>query len=803
MTIVKLGRYEVKSLLGKGAMGEVYCANDPMLNRDVAVKIILFPKKLHPEKLSELKKRFLMEAQLVARISHNGIVQIYDIGEQEGIPFVVLELISGRPLLELLGKKDNLDFNLAITIYHELLSAMAHAHEREIIHLDLKPANIMIEENGHIKIMDFGIARSMADFREKNIEIIGTPRYMAPEQISGEKILDQRTDVFALGIIFYLLISGRLPFPHTNFEQLHHAITEEPHPPLQTFKSDLPKPFYDFVNQALNKNPSDRFNNAALMLDAFKKCLEQTPQNEDLASSDKNTEKGRQEILNFILQRMQRKGEFPAMSQYVSEVISAARSEDSSAQKIAQSVLKDISLTNKILRMANSVYYKGHSEVTTISRAVVVLGANIILSLTSSAGIFEHFLKKSAVPELKEQAIKAMLSSLQAQEIAVHAGLENSEESMICSMLQHLGKLIVSFYFTEEYKAIEDLIKQGEKEENAFRQIMRLSSTELGQAIAESWNLPKLLQAGMVKLDLKHKGSLKTKVEKLQCVTSYASELSKASMIANESQRRIILKSLARKFKDRIHIKAKDLEKIIDTSLENAMDFSNTMKTNLKELGFNLKKENETEQNTTLDGRADSLGVDETIQQDSGSIKNEDSNFKDMMKRQEILTKTVSDITSSLTGKLSINEIIMVALEGMYRGLELHNVLLAMVTPKRDKILFKFGLGNDITDLTNSFAFPMISTSEAPVRSIKENQEIIISDFTKNFAGGSKFKKLFKKLNAKSITILPLTVKNRSIGLFLSMRSMEQEIITEMEVQNMRMLVNQVGLAFYQSVFNK
>jgi len=561
----------------------------------------------------------------------------------------------------------------------------------------------------------------------------------------------------------------------------------------------LPKQYYEFVNRALEKAPSDRFDSAASMLDDFNKSFEKKQVMKDFDNNSKVTKKGRQEILNFILQRIKRKGDFPAVSQYVSEVIAAVRLEDSSAHGIAQSILKDISLTNKVLRMANSMYYKGVSSgITTISRAVVVLGADVILSLTSAVGIFEHFLKASNLPGLKKHVIESTLSSLQAYEIATYMGLKHSEESLICSMMEHLGRLIVFFYFPEEQKAIEELIQQGQKdEEDAFRQIMRLSCAELGQAIAESWNLPELLRSGMVKLDPKHKGPLKKNVETLQCITSYASELSKASMITDIKQRRVVLKNIARKFDGLIPIKSKDLEKIIDNSIDKAKSFSSLMKIGIKELGIKSEKEIASDFNNIKVVDEEAQDKNNTGAEPEKSSYEEDS-FKSMMERQEILTKTISDITASITGKLSINDIILMALEGMYRGLGMRNVLLAMVSPKRDRLSFKFGLGPETPLLTKVFDFTMSSINELPVNSIKENKEIVIHDFDQMCGKGSKFQKIFNALNTKSIILLPLVVKNMSIGLFLSMRIKEQKLLTEMEIQNIRMLANQVGLGFYQ-----
>ncbi len=819
----QFGRFEMKSLLGKGAMGAVYLAHDPTLNRDVAIKIVRFPKELDEERLQELKVGLMKEARLAAGLTHPGIVQIYDVGEERGMPFVVMELIKGNLFSSLLQEKGALEPQTACLVFKEMLSGMSYAHEQGVVHLDLKPANIMIGNNWQPRIMDFGIARSVADLRVQEMEVTGTPRYMAPEQITGGK-LDTRVDVFSLGVIFYLMLSGNLPFPNKDFDKLKNDITKKPHPPLQNYQGDLPKSYYEFIDRALSKSPADRFESATSMLESFLPIIEKDNKAGKTPDDDeKMNENSRKEILRFILQRMERKGDFPSVSQYVSEVISAARSPNSSAGKIAQTILKDMSLTNRVLRIANSAYYKGlGSAITTISRAVVVLGMDSILNMTSALGIFEHFLKKESgkdVKELKKKVMEALFTALNAREIANQMEMENAEEPFICGMLHHLGRLIVCFYFSEEQEAIDKLIRQENMdEEKASRKIMRLSYIELGQAIAESWNLPKLLQSGLKTLDLDKKGPLKKKEEMLQCVTSYAYELSKATMITDKAKRKVALANLARKFEGKIEIKPKVLNKIIENSIEDAGNFSQTLKLSLKELGLTPEEEKDVKPGkksaagpdvdaTTLspddamvlsaiEGEDDGMSGDVDDSTAARKVK-EEENF--MAERQVFLTQTITDISMSLTGEFSISDVIMMVLEGMYRGLGMRNVLLAMVTPKRDQIVFRFGLGPEVEKLRTDFVFPLKNPTDAPVACLLKKEEIVFYDLEKENKEESIPENLLLLLDPKSVLFLPVVVHNKPIGLFFADRSKDQPPITDVELQSIRMLANQLVLALHQS----
>jgi eukaryotic-like serine/threonine-protein kinase len=827
-----LGRFEIKSLLGKGAMGAVYLALDPMLNREVAIKVVRFPKDLDAGQLAEMKDGLLKEARLAAGLSHPGIVRVFDAGEQDGQPFVVLELIRGKLLSEFLKEEGLLEFSQACHIFKELLSAMSYAHQQGVVHLDLKPANIMIGKESTPRIMDFGIARSIADLRVKEMDITGTPRFMAPEQIAGEK-LDPRVDVFSLGVIFYLMLSGRLPFPSENFDELKKSIINDPHPPLQSYLSDLPRPFYEFVDHALNKSPNDRFESAVAMYDGFIRCLEDKKGSDQGPDQQATGENAHREILNFIMQRIKRKGDFPAVSQYVSEVVQAARSQSASAQSIAQSILKDISLTNRVLRIANSAYYSGlGSPITTISRAVVVLGMDAILNITSALGIFEHFLSKgNDVVELKKQVVATLFTALNARQLANQMGVENAEEPFICGMLHHLGRLIICFYFPEEQKVINKLVDEGgDDEEKASRKVMRLSYTELGQAIADSWKLPKLLQSGLRKMDPDRKGPLKGKEDILQGITSYAYELGKVAMIVDSHERGVALANLARKFDGKISIKPKMLQKIVDKSIADASGFSKPLRLSMKELGL-VKEDEPPKEAKTVRPKAtassvvegsndatvmsspedrtikmppensveDSVGATVSRMVEEDSLEDEQDDKNELMERQGFLTKTIGDIAMTLVGQFSISDIIMMVLEGMYRGIGMRNVMLAMVTPKRDRIVFRFGLGPEMEKLRAEFDYPLQSINLAPALSILKRQEIVISDLEKDSRRQSFPESLVKLLEPKSIVLIPVMVKNTPIGLFLAMRSREQPIISELELQSVRMLVNQAVLALHQA----
>jgi serine/threonine protein kinase len=255
-----LGNYEIESLLGKGGMGVVYKARQISLNRNVALKIL--PPALSSDE--SFVKRFQREAHAVARLNHPNIVHIYDIGEEEGLHFFSMEYVDGKPLDELVRGKGRLTADEAIEIISQAALAIEHAHEHDITHRDIKPSNIMIDNRGRVKVMDFGLARSDAD-RSRLTQIgtiLGTLVYMSPEQCLGEEI-DQRTDIYSLGVALYEMLAGDAPFMASNEAALIHKIVYDVPRDVETLNPDIPRGLCAVVARAMAKDREDRYQNAS------------------------------------------------------------------------------------------------------------------------------------------------------------------------------------------------------------------------------------------------------------------------------------------------------------------------------------------------------------------------------------------------------------------------------------------------------------------------------------------------------------------------------------------------------------
>jgi len=256
----RLGKYEIKSVLGKGAMGIVYQGYDPQIQRTVAIKTVrkdLMDKELTDQFLA----RFKNEARAAGRLHHPNIVGIYEYGEEENVAFIAMEYVNGVGLREFLERKVNFEFGQLVNIMIQLLQALEFAHEHGVVHRDIKPANLIITASGQLKVADFGIARIDTSELTMDGTVLGTPAYMSPEQCTGRPS-DHRSDLFSAAVVFYELLSGEKPF-HGNVEALTHQICQvEARPPSQVAMLPLPPAIDALFAKALAKSPDERFQSA-------------------------------------------------------------------------------------------------------------------------------------------------------------------------------------------------------------------------------------------------------------------------------------------------------------------------------------------------------------------------------------------------------------------------------------------------------------------------------------------------------------------------------------------------------------
>ena len=269
----RLGRYEILEQIGKGAMGIVYKGRDPKLNRLTAIKTIRFIDEYDEDKADQIKTQFYREAEVVARLSHKNIVMMYDVGEDLDLSYLAMEFLEGESLERHTTAGNLLLLDQCFDYIIQVCDALHYAHSQGVVHRDIKPGNIMILKGGLVKVMDFGIARAAGGTKTRTGIIKGTPFYMSPEQAKGANITGA-SDIFSLGVLFYQLLTGKLPFTGENLATIMYQTANVTPEPVTTYQPDVDPAVVSILNQALEKNPEMRFGSAKEMAEALRNHVE-------------------------------------------------------------------------------------------------------------------------------------------------------------------------------------------------------------------------------------------------------------------------------------------------------------------------------------------------------------------------------------------------------------------------------------------------------------------------------------------------------------------------------------------------
>ena len=266
----RIHRYEILAELGRGAMGRVYLARDPNIDRRIALKVLAPRQLVDRDEEEELRQRFLREARAAGRLNHPGIVMVLDADEDPAseMLYIAMEWVDGKPLRHVLRQEAPLPVTVALGLAKRVAEALAYAHDHEVVHRDIKPANLLVSREGLVKITDFGIARLLSATLTQEGKTLGTPFYMSPEQVRGETA-DHRSDLFSLGIVLYECLTGVPPFAGDSLASVTYKILEvDPRPP-ELFRNDVDETVGELVRRALEKDPDDRFQSAREMAQAL------------------------------------------------------------------------------------------------------------------------------------------------------------------------------------------------------------------------------------------------------------------------------------------------------------------------------------------------------------------------------------------------------------------------------------------------------------------------------------------------------------------------------------------------------
>jgi len=794
----RIGRFKVVKELGKGSQGVVYLANDPQLDRNVAIKTI----HLRPSRNNEQQQQIIREAKMVSKLQHPNIIAVYEAGESPEGPYVVFEYVDGVSLRDLIKNNGGINIEQAAKLMSQILDGISYAHEQGIVHRDIGPANILVSRNGIPRIMDFGVSVKTGAGATPHNDISGTPCYMSPEHFSI-KDMGPQSDIFSLGLVFYEMLTGRPAIRAENDFATMYKIANEPVPPPSAQNSRISSEMDRIVLRAVAKDLNSRYASASEMKKDLDKYLNPVDE-EDVKSSPEDSHG----TLDFLLRRMKHKGDFPTFSRYIVEINQKASVRErnfTSASQLANVIVKDIALTNKLLKLVNSAFYGAASAgaVTTVSRAVVMLGFEQVRCVAASLMLFDHLQNKSQKAELQDTAASSFLSGIIAKDLARRVGVQSTEEAFICAMLHRLGKHLVIFYFPEEYEQIQRVMGQKEIDENsACRSVLGISYDEIGSGVAKAWKFPEKIVHSMQSTPRGRVEKPSCEEDQLQVLSAFSNELCHIVNTSEGDQAESSISSLLKRYDESIPIPQEKVSTLLDSAKETMDAYSKILNIKASKNRFlqkvekfsQEKKKAEAESTAGMNEKSAETEFFETLQVTESSSESKEEEDPDT-----ILLNGIQEITNTLLDDYEINDVMTMILETMYRGFRFHHVLLCLLDKQRINLAARFGFGENIDRIISSFQHPVKTKSPDIFNlALSQGKDLGIED-----ASDPRIRKglpewYLKTIAAPAFILCPIVVAGASVGLVYADRNFAGKVITGNQVKYMRTLCNQAVLAMKQ-----
>jgi serine/threonine protein kinase len=794
-----VGRFVIRRELGRGAQSVVYLAWDPQLEREVAIKTLHFARTD-----ARRNDALLAEARAVSRLAHPNLVPIFDVGEEDGDPYLVFEFVDGPNLAELIAREGHIAPARTADLMRQVLDALALAHTAGIIHRDLKPSNVLIDPQGHPRVMDFGIAVRVDEVATETQQpgYSGTLSYLAPEYVDGGE-MSAKADVYAAGLVMIEMLSGR---PWARGDTATAIINQILNQPVELpAEVNVDNQLAGIILKACARDPSLRTASAAQMKLQLDDYLGAAATPIDMASVAESRKK---DTLEFLIRRMKHKTDFPALSDSVSAINKMTRSDKESINRLSNTILKDYGLTNKILRMVNSAYYRqsGGGTISTVSRAVIVLGFDALRNIAITVLLFEHMQDKGSARELKEAFLRANLAGCLARDASRQFMAREAEEAYVCALFHSLGQLLAQFYFPEEVDEVRKVMLQKQcNEELASTQVFGLSFSELGIGIARHWGFPQGLTNSLRPLP---EGAIKkpaTHDEALRVVSGFANEICDAIASVPKEQRAEVTRVARQRFASAMQFSDTQLQSVLERSLDELTDLATILHVNLTQSPFVRHVKGWTGDRHDAEAPEENGGLGKTLlgdqvltdQSDPAEVNAE--GVPDAA--QDILAAGIQDISNSLVDDFSLNDVLRITLETMYRAMGFQRVLLCLKDPKAGLMAGRFGFGADTNELARKFHFPLADAPNVFQLAITKGVDIIISDIDDPKIA-SKIPDWYRRIViARTFVLLPLLIKGRAVALIYCDRDKAGSIvIPEKELSLLKTLRNQALLAIKQSM---
>lgn len=784
-----LGRYELREVLGKGVHATVWLAHDPRLDRQVAIKVL---QAVQPGAGAAMEP-WLREARHVARLSHPHIATLFEADVIDGQPSLVFEYVAGQTLAGHLHDTGALPAADAVALMLSVLDALQSAHAAGVVHRDLKPSNILLDRNLRPKVTDFGIAARVGSTAEDTDTVQGTPGYMSPEAATGQAAT-ATSDVFSAALVLAEMLFGQpLVDGRDTFRAIYRVTHEELALP-QDGTHGVDDALRTLLMRALVRDARRRIASA----DAFAQALrdwQKLQQDSDIAPEPQ----GGHATLGFLLRRMRHKSDFPAMSESIGRVQSMASSENESLNALTSEILKDVALTNKLLRLVNTPQFAhaGGGSISTVSRAVSLIGFVGIRNIAMSLVLLEHMQNKAHANLLKAEFLRALLAGSLASDLCVLS--REGEELFIGSLFQNLGRLLTEFYFPEEAQQMRQGVAAGKSEDVAALGVLGMTCEDLGLGVARVWDLPASIQ----RLMRKPAGNPPARPpadteERLRWLCLAANDLADAFLHKEGDALARELVRLSNRYASGLGLDSRHIQAVALAARDKLAQTAEAM--GVQAVGDSPAAR------LLKPAPVKALPVD-PLQPLELTAHAEPEVSHDIQTvtlprvvSAELLATGIQDITNAMVEDFELNDVLRMVLETMYRALGFRRVLFCLRDAATHSLTGRFGLGDDAAAVARLFRVPLKDAQDLFGMVCNKNLDTLIRDAgVPNVA--QKLPVWYRsQINAPTFLLLPLQLKGTPFGLIYADQAGASDIaLNEKELALLKTLRNQAVMAFRQS----
>lgn len=794
-----LGRFELRRLLGQGAQSKVWLAFDPRLEREVAIKLM---KPMSAKDTTGLTQ-WLSEARTVSRLTHPNIVPVFEADVQDQQPFLVFEYVAGQTLTQLMASQGALPATQAVALMTDVLQALTAAHATGVVHRDLKPSNVMVEPNGRARVMDFGIAQRISTQPGQTAAMLaGTPAYMAPEAARGDPV-SPVMDVFSAGLMLAELLWGKPLQPQTDaYQAIYRAAYQNLALPAALL-NQLDDQLKAIVLRALNPAADQRYPSSEVFLAALGAWTAQ----QSAAAAPLEAAAGSQNsTLEFLLRRMRSKTDFPALSESVVRIQSMATSEKESISSITNEILKDVALTNKLLRLVNSAHYARGNSIGTVSRAVQLVGFNGIRNMALSLVLLEHMQDKTNAHLLKEEFLRGLMAGAVAAELASTS--EEGEEAFIGALFQNLGRMLSQFYFPEEAASIRSLVhaaKEPVEEQVASVRVLGMSYEALGVGVARAWGLPEGIQRCMQLPTGEPPSRVPADVlGRLRWTARAANDMTEAMLHSNPDDVATQLDKVAKKFSKTLGLTHAQVTASTQVARKKLVELADAMDLRVRKtspVAPLLHPQGSAPEHVEYSEQDHDALVASQLQATPEPAAAHAHAKPAAEHVSQTLTSGIQDITNAMVEDFKLSDVLRMILEAMFRALSFHRIIFCMRDPKTDTLTGRFGLGSGVEGVVKSFSVPLTGSAVPDVFTTicTKGVDTLIADSREPRLASRLPAWYLQSFNAPTFLVLPLVLKGRPFGLiYADMADSGGLKLDEKELALLRTLRNQAVMAFRQ-----